>query len=551
MVNLGFAAKAQNADIIPIITDELNREFKVLNALTPSAYYMAYRVDESEAWGIQGTFGSITAADKSNSRYLTTMVRVGDPKFDNTHVFKGDQSSLMFSATMLPLDNVKEAVQQEMWKATDKAYKQAKSEFLSKKNKIKYDDENSGGDYSLQEPESYYEVPLNVSFNDEDMEKWKEVVRECSKAFLRDNSIINGDVSFQYSVNRKYFVSSEKTSIVQNLPYARVMVSGVVKSDEGNEMPLYKSFIAESPDQLPTKDELVKETNLLVDKLIEIKNATLAEPYTGPAILSSAASGVFFHEIFGHRVEGHRLKDETDGQTFKTKVGEKVLPKSLNVVFDPTQTYLNDTYLIGNYKFDDQGVPAQKVDVVMDGVLKTFLLSRTPVDGFTHSNGHGRASVGSSAVARQSNMFITTEAPKSDADLRKMLIKECKKQKLEYGYFFKEVTGGFTNTGRYMPNAFNVMPTEVYRVYVDGRPDELVRGVDLIGTPLSMFSEITAAGDKMDVFTGFCGAESGWVPVSAVSPAIFVKKIETQRKAQSFSNGPLLPAPTNPDLTKN
>ena len=129
------------------------------------------------------------------------------------------------------------------------------------------------------------------------------------------------------------------------------------------------------------------------------------------------------------------------------------------------------------------------------------------------------------------------------SDLRKMLINECKRDKKPYGYLFMDVIGGFTTTDRFMPNAFNIFPTEVYRVYVDGRPDELVRGVDLIGTPLAMFAGITAADDRSEIFTGFCGAESGSVPVTAISPSLFVKRIETQRKAAMKSETTLLPRP--------
>jgi TldD protein len=128
-------------------------------------------------------------------------------------------------------------------------------------------------------------------------------------------------------------------------------------------------------------------------------------------------------------------------------------------------------------------------------------------------------------------------------DLRKMLINECQKQKKPYGYFFMDVIGGFTTTDRYMPNAFNIFPTEVYRVYVDGRPDELVRGVELIGTPLAMFAEIKAADDKSEVFTGFCGAESGSVPVTAISPSLYVKRIETQKKATKQVDKAILDKP--------
>jgi TldD protein len=269
----------------------------------------------------------------------------------------------------------------------------------------------------------------------------------------------------------------------------------------------------------------------------------LAEPYTGPAILYSHAAGVFFHEIFGHRVEGHRFKDQADGQTFQGKVQEQVLPATMSITFDPTRSHFQEQALNGYYKFDDEGIEGRKVKVVDKGVLKTFLMSRTPIKGFEKSNGHARTDGGAPPVSRQSNLIIESEKLVEMADLRKMLISECKKQKKKYGYLFMDVMGGFTTTDRFMPNAFNIFPTEVYRVYTDGRPDELVRGVDLIGTPLAMFAEIKAAGDKSEVFTGFCGAESGSIPVTAISPSLFVKRIETQKKPVTQIDKTLLPMP--------
>ncbi|MFR5658083.1 MAG: metallopeptidase TldD-related protein, partial [Butyricimonas faecihominis] len=187
-----------------------------------------------------------------------------------------------------------------------------------------------------------------------------------------------------------------------------------------------------------------------------------------------------------------------------------------------------------HYVYDDEGVKARRVDNVVNGVLKEFLMSRVPLDGFPSSNGHGRTSGGGDPVSRQSNLIIETTHPYTEDELRAMLVAEAQKQGKEYGYYFRTVTSGFTYTGEGGSlNSFNVTPLEVYRVFVDGRPDQLVRGVDLIGTPLSMFSNIAAAGDKPSVFTGVCGAESGWVPVTASSPTIFVSKIETQRRAQA------------------
>jgi TldD protein len=204
---------------------------------------------------------------------------------------------------------------------------------------------------------------------------------------------------------------------------------------------------------------------------------------------------------------------------------------------------LAGTFLYGIYAYDDEGVKARRVTIVDRGTLKNFLMSRSPLGDLTHSNGHGRATGGLAPVSRQSNLFVDAVKTKSTSDLRDMLIKECKRQKKEYGYFFKSVVGGYTTTDRYRPNAFNIFPTEVYRVYVDGRPDELVRGVDLIGTPLAMFAEIAAVGNTHGVFTGFCGAESGYVPVSAISPSLFVRRIETQKKPKSRVEETILPAP--------
>ena len=242
-------------------------------------------------------------------------------------------------------------------------------------------------------------------------------------------------------------------------------------------------------------------------------------------------------------MEGHRLESLDDGQTFKDKLGSEVLPKSFQVFSDPNLREWNGQDLIGTYKYDDQGVKAQKVVLVKNGILQDFLMSRRPTSEFLHSNGHGRAQPGYAPVSRQSNLIVESSKPYNDVELRKMLIKECKKQKKEYGYYFKEVIGGLTFTDRYNANVFDINPIEVYRIYVDGRPDELVSGVELIGTPLTMFSNIIAAGEKKEVFTGFCGAESGHIPVTTIAPAVLVRKIETQKTPEYDSELPLLPNP--------
>jgi predicted Zn-dependent protease len=294
---------------------------------------------------------------------------------------------------------------------------------------------------------------------------------------------------------------------------------------------------------LPDDRTLGAAIDRVAGDLDRLLGAPEAEPFVGPAIFSGRAAGVFFHEIFGHRVEGHRQKDESEGQTFTKSVGAKVLPDFLSVVFDPTLRKMGAVDLNGWYGYDDEGVKARPVTAVQNGVLKTFLMSRSPIKGFDHSNGHGRRQPGYEVVSRQSNLIVQSSHAVPEAKLRQLLLDEVKRQNKPYGLYFRDITGGFTTTQRAGLQAFKVIPVIVYRVYADGRPDELVRGADIVGTPLASFGKILATGDRAEVFNGYCGAESGTVPVSAVSPSILVSEIEIEKKAKSNDRPPLLPAP--------
>jgi len=337
-------------------------------------------------------------------------------------------------------------------------------------------------------------------------------------------------------------VNSEGTLVQTSQPGLHLFVIAATKASDGMELPLYESYFGFTEKDLPDDATVLKAVDRMIHNLEALRVAPVVESYTGPAILSGRASGVFFHEIFGHRVEGQRQKNSNDAQTFKKKIGEAVLGKDFSVYFDPTLRRAASADLAGYYLYDNQGVKARRVTVVENGILKTFLMSRTPLDGIPQSNGHGRAQVGLAPVARQSNLVVEVAPAAVQPDLKKLLIAEIKKLNLPYGLYFEEIQGGFTFTGRMVPNAFNVLPLMVYRIFPDGH-EELVRGADLIGTPLTSFSKIIAADKNVAVFNGICGAESGGVPVSAVSPAIFVSQIEVQKKMKSQERIPVLPAP--------
>jgi predicted Zn-dependent protease len=226
----------------------------------------------------------------------------------------------------------------------------------------------------------------------------------------------------------------------------------------------------------------------------------------------------------------------------------QLLPPEISIFDDPTLSTWAGEFLNGHYAYDQEGQPAQRAWIVRDGVFEGFLMSRSPLDieGFAKSNGHGRAASYRQPTARMANTIVTSSKPVPYAELRAQLLREIAQQGREYGMVIDELAGGFTLTGRVFPNSFNVRAMYGWKVYADGRPDELVRGIDLVGTPLVALSSVVAAADDPGVFNGFCGAESGSVPNAAVSPSLLIRQLETQKKETGSDRPPLLPKPAGP-----
>jgi predicted Zn-dependent protease len=350
-------------------------------------------------------------------------------------------------------------------------------------------------------------------------------------------------VSLQIQQNTSYFVSSEGSKVETPGLMARLVVEADTRAADGMDLIRVETFESTKPDGLPSEQELAAKEEKMASDLKALREAPLAEPFDGPALLSGRAAAVFFHEVLGHRLEGHRQRGETEGQTFTKKVNQPILPNFLSVYDDPTLQSMNGTPLAGSYTHDDEGVPAQHVSLIQDGILKNFLMSRMPIANFSQSNGHGRHQPGFMPTGRQGNLVVESSKTVKDSELRGKLIEEIKKAGKPYGLYFEDVQGGFTLTTRELPQAFQVLPVIVWRVYADGRPDQLVRGVDIVGTPLASLNRIILTGDTTQVFNGVCGAESGSVPVSASAPAMLFSEMEVQKRMASHERPPILPAP--------
>jgi predicted Zn-dependent protease len=502
---------------------------------------MAYEVTEQETSAFSATLGALKSARSEHGRRLDITIRVGSPRLDNYHRIQGE--SVQFTAGVaLAIEDSPAAIQRRIWVETDRVYRLAAERLIKVRanRQMKVAEEDASDDFALEAPAVYSEPAGRLSSS---AEEGAARVRKWSGAFAAYPRVLTSLAALVAQRETRYFVDSEGARIRHGRGYATISVLARAKAADGMDLALSESFDAQEVAGLP-KDGIVLEAVGRVSKdATAMLRAPLVEPFVGPAILSGRAAAVLFHEIFGHRIEGHRQKDETEGQTFAKSVGKPVLPEFLSVIFDPTRREYQGVSLNGSYEYDDEGVKAQPVTVVDRGILKAFLMSRSPIRGFSHSNGHGRRAPGFEVVSRQSNLLVESAQKVSEARLREMLIAEIKRQNKPYGLYFQQVTGGFTSTSRRGFEAFKVIPIVVYRVYPDGRPDELVRGADIVGTPLASFSKILATSDRAEIFNGYCGAESGNVPVSAVSPAILVSEIEIQKKEKSQDRPPYLPSP--------
>jgi predicted Zn-dependent protease len=512
----------------------------------PRPYFLSYAVADATQVSISAQFGAITGSNQTRQRIADVQVRLGSPTLDNTHGVHRDSA---LTTTRLPLSDDRDALARSLWYATNRGYGKALDSLLKVRTETQVHarEEDSSADFSSEKTKSaaMSEAPaLNI-----DRAAWEVRLRALSALFKQYPAVFYNTVAMEASNETDYFVSSEGTHIEQPRQTAELVIMARTRADDGMDLFRVETFEADAAGNLPDQMTLMAKATEMAKNLDALRNAPVTEPFRGPAILSGRAAAVFFHEVLGHRLEGQRQRGEQEGQTFTKLLGKPILPSFLSVSDDPTVKQLNGTWLNGFYQYDDEGQPARRVDLVKDGVLQTFLMSREPIASVSNSNGHGRAQTGHMPTGRQGNLIVTSSKGVSDAELRQMLKDEAKKQGKAYGLYFEDISSGFAVTTRRSPQAFSVIPLVVYRVYVDGRPDELVRGVSIVGTPQTALNRIIATGARQDVFNGECGAESGTVPVSAVAPAMLVSEIETQKQAKGMERPPILPPPATSLLT--
>ena len=541
---IAAAAPAAAADVTETVEKELHRSFDHYSRQTPPLYFLSYSVIETEDFFAQAGGGALSESREDHGRLARVDARVGTAALDSSHPLRdsrGDWQEDPGVSVTLPVENDPLALRSALWAQSDRAYKDAVERWGRVKSQaaVKAEEEDKSPDLSAETPETAIQAPAPLAY---DRPAWEEKLRRWSAPFGRAAHVLDSGVEVRLGRESRTIVTSEGTRVIVQKPFAFLILWAWSRAEDGMDLTRTETFFASSPDGLPGEDVVLQAANRMIGDLAALRAAPLTEPYSGPAILSGRAAAVFFHEVLGHPIEGERQRRSDEAQTFAKKRGQKITSSHLSVVFDPTLSRFGQTELAGGYLYDDQGVKARPVKAVEKGIFREFLLSRKPVAGFSQSNGHGRAEPGRTPMARQSNLIVNSDDIVTDKKLKALLLREVRRQKKPYGLLFDDIQGGYTQTTRDHPNAFSVLPILVYRVYPDGR-EELVRGVDLVGTPLSALEGVLAAGNPTGVFNGFCGAESGQIPVSAVSPSLLFSNIEVQRRKSSEQRPPLLPPP--------
>jgi TldD protein len=536
-------------DVLDAMVVELdrNRVQLKLNESKPP-YFISYQLKDFDQVEINARYGALFLDQGWRERKLFADVRVGDYAYDSSITDTDDFSFSMKGNSYItgknaPWDDSSLALRTALWLITDEKYKGALFNYLKKKGDDVYtvDDPKRASSFSKEAPVVHLGGKVGFEFS---RDRWRKLARDLSGTVASHKEIFDSEVRVTADKVTRYFVSTEGTRVVTEETMYGFHVSAFTRANDGQLLENSRDYYAPTEAMLPDDEKIRTSTDVMVSELLELRAAPAIDPYTGPAILEPDAAGVLFHEAVGHRLEGERQDGDAEGKTFRGQVGKQVLPSFLSIYDDPTLRERNGVQLNGFYLFDEEGVRGQRVALVENGVLKSYLLSRRPVDGFAQSNGHGRSQGNRKPVARMANLIVESKKPVSDGELKKMLIAEAKRQGKPFGLIIRDITGGNTNTSTFGYQAFKGVPRMVYRVDVRDGKESLVRGVEVVGTPLSSINRVMATGPTQGVFNGYCGAESGMVPVSTVAPATLLQEIELQRALEGKDRPPLIPGPS-------
>src|SRR5256714_7881012 len=583
----GAQVPQDNDHTLEAMRDEMARaktrlELKIPNIDQPvRPYYVEYRVVDLEVREVVAEFGTLPSSTHTRNRAMDVEARVGSYKLDSSNFVSDDGFRGFIGPNgSVGIDRDYDSLRQDLWIATDQAFKQAADGYSRKRAYLSSLARQSDiDDFSKAEPVQVIEPVVAADWTSRN---WEQEAREASATLRVFPDIYESRVTYYLVYATEYLLTSEGTEIRTNRSYAAI--EGGMNTLASDGMPvnhLYATY-APKPADLPGVDAVKKALNVTGSELMALRAAQPAQDYTGPVLFEARAAAPLVAQVLGPAMNGARppvsfqpiVEQMLSGMGGKSdwvgRIGARVLPATVSLIDDPGAKEFQGKPLLGGYAVDDEGVRAQKVSVVENGNLKQLLMSRRPGPDSAQSNGHGRSGFLSEPRPTMSNLFFTSTETVSPADLKKKFLDACKAEKLQYCLIVREMDnpvlsllhqedlsellasfGGGAGTG-------DRLPLLVYRVYPDSGREEVIRGARIIGLNTRALRNVSAVGNDNFVYnymqsqiTGFAGtalgafgsAQQAGLPAAVVAPSLLFEELEVRGARGEPKRLPLLPAP--------
>jgi predicted Zn-dependent protease len=543
-------------------------------------YYIEYRLLDLDVREVVAQFGALMTTAHTRNRFMNVEARVGDYKSDSSN-FVSDEGFRGFigSTGTVGIDRDYDSLRQDLWIATDQAFKEAVETYSRKKAYLNsLARQTDIDDFSKAAPVKSI-APLVTP--DWSSRNWEQEARETSAALRAFPEIQESRVTYYLVYATEYLLTSEGTEIRANRSFAAVEAGLSTLANDGMQLNHFYASYAPKPADLASVDAVKAGLNVTGSELIALRMSRPATDYTGPVLFEARAAAPLVAQVLSPALNGARppvafqpvmeqfLSNVGGRSDWVTRTGARVLPASVTVVDDPAAKDFAGKPLIGGYNVDDEGVSAEKVTAVENGMLKSLLMSRRPGPDSDKSNGHGRSAFLNDAKPTPSNLFFTSTETVSPADLRKKFLDICKQNKQEYCLVVKEMDnpavsllhqddfsellasygGGAGNGDR--------LPLLVYKVYPADGHEEIIRGSRITGLNTRVLRNVTAIGNDPYVFNymqtqvaGFAGTALGafgsaqnGLPSSVVAPSLLFEELDVRGARGEPKRPPLIPAP--------
>jgi len=517
-------AAARGDGLLEALLTELDRskaQLKMDQVQPP--YFIEYRVNEVEDFGAEAAFGALRENQHLHYRVLRVVVRIGDYKQDSFYV-RGQGE-----ATILPLDNDPIALRRQIWLATDDAYKAAGQALAEKQAALKQFsvDANPVDDFAKAPQLIAVEPTVSLRI---DNAAWEKTLEDVSGLYKQYPEVQSVTASARFSAVNEYLVNSEGTVTRSGKTTYFVQLNGSTQAVDGMRLSRSPAYMVARLEELPARDALMADTKKMLDTIIALRQAPIVEEeYRGPVLFAADAADDIVASLIGQNVVGHKPQLGKPNRTtgaFATSYKARVLPNFLSLVDDPTMKDFQGKSVVGGYAVDSEGVKAQAVHVIENGMLTNYLVGRQPLRDFPASNGHGRAAAGSGPGPSLGVLLLKSSEAQSPEDLKKKVMQMVTDQGGPYGYRVDTLGPGNS-------------PRLLYRVYAKDGHEELVRG--------AVFSELDTRALRANVIAAgsdpLVSNRLGGVPTTVISPSLLFDELEVKRADTSKDKLPDYPPP--------